>query len=110
MPVTYTLAPARKRILTRCFGNATFDEVLGHFDTLANDPSCPDRLDVLLDMTELTSIPETDQLWAITKKIEDVLFRVRFDRCAIVADRDVVFGMTRMFEAIAEGHFSAVRA
>ncbi|HLF14388.1 MAG TPA: STAS/SEC14 domain-containing protein [Bacteroidota bacterium] len=110
MPVTYTIDKPSKFIHTRCVGEVSFDEVIGHFDTLIRDPDCPDRLDVLLDMSEMTSIPESEQLWAVARKIEATVSRVRFGRCAIVAVREVLFGMTRMFEAIAEGQFSAVRA
>ena len=37
--------------------------------------------------------------------LEDLVFGA----CAIVADREVVFGMARMFEVLARGHFAAIR-
>ena len=35
--------------------------------------------------------------------------KVRFDACAIVADKDVLFGMSRMFEVFAEKWFHEIR-
>jgi hypothetical protein len=35
--------------------------------------------------------------------------RVQFDGCAIIASRDAVFGMARMFEVFAESYFRASR-
>jgi hypothetical protein len=109
MPVVYAIDEPRKFIHTRCVGDVTLDEVLGHFDTLVQDPDCPARLDVLLDLSEMTSIPESGQLWTVSKKIEKTLPQVQFGCCAIVAVRDALFGMTRVFEAFAESYFSSLR-
>ena len=38
------------------------DEVIDHFQQLAHDPNCPDRLDVLLDLSEETTIPQSREL------------------------------------------------
>lgn len=109
MPVTYTIDKQRRLITTRCIGDVTLDEVIGHFDELVADPDCPDRLDVLLDLSEQTSIPASSQLRLVTRKIEDVSSRVRFGRCAIVAPTDALFGMTRVFETLTEEQFGSVR-
>lgn len=107
MPVLYEIDAALGRIHTRCVGDVTFDEVLGHFRTLSEDPACPERLDVLLDLVALTSLPDPGQLRAVTARIGEVRERVRFDACAIVANRTVLFGMMRMFQVFAEGRFRA---
>ena len=109
MPVTYTIDQARKLIHTRCIGDVTLLEVIDHFDELVRDPSCPDRLDVLLDLTEQTLIPASSQLRLVTRKIEEVSSRIRFGRCAIVAPGNVLYGMLRVFAALTEGQFGAVR-
>jgi len=109
MPVTYSIDQARRLIHTRCVGDVSLDEVIGHFDELVHDPACPGRLDVLLDLTDLTTIPASSQLRLVTRKIEEVSTRVRFGRCAIVAVTDAMFGMTRMFGTLTEGQFAAVR-
>ena len=105
MPVAYEIDQARGLIRTRCIGNVTLEEVLGHFPTLAQDPGCPARLDVLLDLSEMTAMPEPYQLREISDEIGRVSDRVRFDACAIVAPSDVLYGLLRMFEVFAEKQF-----
>jgi hypothetical protein len=105
MPVLYEIDQTRQRIHTRCVGFVTFDEVMRHFRTLSEDPVCPDRLDVLLDLSALTSLPEPNQLDAVSSTIGRMSDRVRFDACAVVAKRTVLFGLMRMFEMFAEDRF-----
>lgn len=109
MPVTYAIDAASGIIHTRCVGDVSLTEVVGHFDTLVQDPDCPNRLDVLLDFSPLTSIPASSQLRLVTRKIEDVSSRVSFRHCAIVAPTDVLYGMTRIFATFAQQQFASVR-
>ena len=57
MPVVYQIDGDKKIIRTRCIEPLTVEEVLEHFRTLERDPSCPERLDVLLDVSAATSVP-----------------------------------------------------
>ena len=109
MTVTYQIHQAKRRIHTRSVGAVTLDEVLQHFADLVRDPDCPARLDVLLDLSEITSLPTSSQLTAVTTEIARVRPRVQFDGCAIIASRDALFGMARMFEVFAENYFGATR-
>jgi hypothetical protein len=109
MPVTYTIDPDRALVRTRCTGEVTLTEVLGHFAELARDPHRPDRLDVLLDLSELSSLPEPGQLRLVAHEIGTIEGEVRFRACAIVATQDVVFGLARMFEAFASTRFETTR-
>ena len=108
MSVTYQIDQAKRRIHTRCIGAVTLDEVLQHFADLVRDPDCPARLDVLLDLSETTSLTSS-QLKAVTTEVARVRPRVQFDGCAIIASRDALFGMARMFEVFAENYFGATR-
>jgi hypothetical protein len=107
MPVTYHIDKKKGFIRTRCFGDLTLDEVLDHFQELERDPDCPDRLDVLLDLSELelASIPEVNELRTVSYQIGAIREKVRFNACAIVACKDALFGMMRMFEIFAEEQF-----
>ena len=96
-------------IRTRCIGPVTIEEVVGHFRALERDPDCPDRLDVLLDLSKQTSIPEKANLQRITEEIRRIRGRVHFGTCAIVACTDALFGMLRMFEVFAEEYFRESR-
>ena len=61
----------------------TLEEVLGHFCTLEQDSECPDHLDVLLDLTQMESLPETHEISRIVTEMKRVRERVRFGACAI---------------------------
>jgi hypothetical protein len=106
MPVTYRLDSGKGVIETRCAGAVTLDEVLRHFRDLEGDPALPARLDVLLDLEQLTSVPESGQLRRVTLEMERLKEQLRFGACAIVASRDVLFGMSRMFEVFASDLFA----
>ena len=108
MPVSYRVDHARGMIRTICTGPVRLPEVLEHFEILRKDPFRPREPDVLLSMVGLETPPLSPELYAVA----DDLGRgppLQFRHCAIVADRDVVFGIARMFEAIAGKHFREVR-
>lgn len=109
MPVIYQIDRARSLVYTQCTGPTTLDEVLGHFATLIQDPECPERLEVLLDLSEMTSLPAIDQLRMVASEIARIVPQVQLLNCAIIAPKDALFGMARMFEVFAEQHFTATR-
>ena len=109
MPVTYRIDPDAKLIRTRCMGEVTFTEVADHFRELERDPACGEDFDVVLDLSEVSSIPTPGQLRAVTIEIERLQPKIPFRACAVVANTDVLFGMSRMFEAFAEERFRAIR-
>jgi hypothetical protein len=106
VPVVYEIDRELGLIRTRCRGNVTFAEVLGHFRELENDPSLPARLDVLLDLTGMQSIPESDQVSSAAREVEVLRRKVAWGACAIVASSDILFGMSRMFHALVEAQFA----
>ncbi len=105
MPVTYQIDRPNAIIHTKCSGDVTLEEVIGHFQELAGDPDCPYHPDVLLDLSEQTTIPKTDQLRAVAREIGRVRGRAQFGACAIIACQDALFGMIRMFEVFTEDLF-----
>jgi hypothetical protein len=105
MPVTYHIDAAKRLIHTRCVGPVTPEDVVAHFAILIEDPACPDWLDVLLDLSEMTSLPASDQLRDVASTIARIRARVQFGRCAIIAPQDALFGMSRMFEVYAQDYF-----
>jgi hypothetical protein len=108
MPVTYTIDLPRKLIRTHCVGSVRLPEVLAHFETLRKDPSLPRDSDVLLSLVGLDTPPDTPQLYAVADNM-GLAPPLRFRYCAIVADRDLVFGIARMFQAIGGRHFQEVQ-
>jgi hypothetical protein len=109
MPVMYKIDTKERVIRTQCIGNATFEEVVGHFRELERDPECAERLDVLLDVSEMTSLPNAIQIRALPPELKKIQKKVRFEACAIVAVRDALFGMLRMFEVMAQDYFRVIR-
>ncbi|MBZ5654187.1 MAG: hypothetical protein LAO56_02795 [Acidobacteriia bacterium] len=108
MPVTYTIDRKEKVIRTQCVGMVTFPEVADHFQQLERDPDCAERLAVLLDLSEVRSTPDTGQIRAVSYELRKIQGKVRFDVCAVVASRDVLFGMLRVFEVMAEPYFRSI--
>ena len=108
MPVTYQIDRTNRIIRTRCIGPVTVDEVSDHFRVLERDADCPDRVDVLLDLSEATAVPQSENLKQVTQEIGRIRSRVQFDICAIVACRDELL-MMRMFEVFAEEYFRETR-
>jgi hypothetical protein len=108
MPIRYEIDRPRGRVTTTCFGVVTLPDVMAHFDSLQRDPNRPDRLDVLLDLLEITTPPDAFQIRAVAERVGLVEGLV-FGACAIVADREAMFGMARMFEVLARGHFATIR-
>jgi hypothetical protein len=109
MPVTYHIDKDNSLIRTRCTGPVTIEEVINHFHVLERDPDCPDHLDVLLDLSEETSIPKKENLQDVAREIGRIRSRVQFGTCAIAACTDALFGMSRMFEVLAEQYFRETR-
>ena len=109
MPVKYQIDKANRIIRTRCTGEVTIEEVVDHFRELERDPDLPDRADVLLDLSQETSVPEKANLQEIANEIRRIRSRVQFVTCAIVACTDALFGMLRMLEVFAEQYFHESR-
>ena len=108
MPVTYLINHKARFIETRCTGEVTFDEVMNHFKQLEAEPALPERLDVLLDLEGAMTLPESGQLLEVARAVDRLKAKVQWGACAIIASGDALFGMSRMFEAFAEGSFARI--
>lgn len=109
MAVTYTIDAQQRLLRTRCVGLVTFDEVLSHFQELGRDPECVGHLDVFLDVSETSSLPESGQVKAVSYEVQKIQDKVKFDTCAVLATRDALFGMMRIFEVVAQQYFRDIR-
>jgi hypothetical protein len=83
----------------------TIEEVVEHFHVLERDPDCPDRLDVLLDLSEQTSIPTMVNVKEVSREISRIQGTVQFGACAIIACTDALYGMIRMLQVFTEQLF-----
>jgi len=109
MPVSYTIDAKERLIRTRCVGMVTLAEVVDHFRELGRDAGRPECLDVLLDLSEVQSLPDAAQIRAVVVEVKKIQEKVRFGACAVVAVRDALFGMLRIFEVMAQRDFRAIR-
>lgn len=109
MPVTYVIDSAERIIRTTCTSPLTFEQVIEHFRTLQQDLACVGYLDVMLDLTEADTLPESGQLGAISAELGAIRVKAQFGTCAIVAPRAAMFGMMRIFEVLARPYFLAIR-
>jgi len=108
MPVTYTIDAEEKVIRTSCTNPLTLPDVLDHFRALREDPEFFGSLDVLLNVSEVDALPERTQLGAVITDLGTVVKKASFGACAIVASRDAMFGMMRVFEVFAGRYFRAI--
>jgi hypothetical protein len=106
VPVTYQIDVERKLIRTTAAGPITPKDVINHFWALARDPQFPERPDVFLDVSGVESVPNGQQLSVVVGEMKRIGAKLRFGSCAILASRDALFGMMRMFEAMAEDFFT----
>jgi hypothetical protein len=109
VPVTYEIDKARGLIRTMCTGYVTFFEVAEHFQELERDPDCPKQLDVLLDLREITSLPSSEQLRAVSEQIGRLRDRVRFGAAAFVVGTDALFGTAMVLEVYAARGFRTTK-
>jgi len=105
VPIIYKIDTCQRTIRTTCSGHLTLQEVVEHFQELYADPSCPNQPLVFLDLREVKSLPESRQLSTVVGAMKKIRHRIQFDACAILASRDALFGMMRIFEAISEEVF-----
>lgn len=105
MPVTYKIDADKRTIRTKCFGQMKLQEVIDHFRALAQDPECPPRLNVFLDVREMDALPTPSQISVVINQLGRVRNRIHFGACAIVASSNALFGTMRMFEARAAEFF-----
>jgi hypothetical protein len=107
MTVTYAIDPAQRLIVTRCVGNTDLRDVIAHFEQLVNDPACPPVLNVLLDLTEMTTVPDSGQLHVAAAATARARERIEFDHCAIVAASETTRGLAMVWEMFARQSFRA---
>lgn len=108
MPISYTIEKAAGLVRTRCYGEVTLAEVLNHFQILKDDPDRASHVDVLLDLRDVIQSPTADQIREASHGLEVLSGTLSFGYCAIVASRDVVFGLARMWAVFVERLFTQI--
>jgi SpoIIAA-like len=109
MPITFSIDMRASLIRTIGSEDVTLPEIDAHFNELSQTWPRGAKLDVLLDLSECSALPEISQLQAAASRIQVFGGRKRFGACAIVARRELLYGLMRVFELFAERTFVAVR-
>jgi len=78
MPVLYEIDRDRALVRTTCAGFVTFEQVMAHFAALERDPRRRDMMDVILDLRQVTSMPETSQLRQVAERIAAAESRLQY--------------------------------
>jgi hypothetical protein len=110
MPVTYRLDTSAEVVLATAHGIVTDDEFLAYATRMVNDPLIDPAVDQLLDLRDV------DDAAVMTDTIRRVaeIFR-GFDpiparsKLAIVASKDLLFGMARMYEVYRDRDEASIR-
>jgi hypothetical protein len=109
VPITYSIDIPTALITTRCFGKVTLAEVQEHFRELARVWPPVDRLDVLLDLRDQETLPGLRELQAVATEIAVQIGPHRFGRCAVITERELIFGSMQMLEVLVSRYFEAFR-
>lgn len=105
MPITYQIDVPNALIVTQCIGNVTLADVLAHFRELPQAWPPVERLDVLLDLREITSRPTLAELETVANEIDLQIGAHQFGRCAIVANQDSMRESMSEFDVLAHRFF-----
>lgn len=109
MPVEYEIDADRRLICTCCIGETTLREVLAHFAELRTIPSLPQPLDVRLDFTEMTTLPQLDQIEIAAMSTASLTPMLKWGAMAIVVSDPSAYDVGRIYEALVSHYFRAVK-
>jgi hypothetical protein len=109
VPIIYEIDAATPLIRTRCIGPVTLADVFEHFRVLGADPAVPEQVNVLLDLREMTSEPQSHQIRAAAAEVIDLKGRVQWGVCAVVAASELLYGMSRVFGVFSQEAFRESR-
>jgi hypothetical protein len=97
LPVTYTIERERRLVLSVASGVVTAEEFLEHGKRLGEDPDFEPSFDQILDLRAATPI---ELPTAALKGMASLRLFGAGSRRALVAPRDLVFGLARMYESL----------
>lgn len=97
MGLGYEINRAEKLVLTICSGLVTELEIRQHDEALKSDPDFSSDFNQIIDMRQITEFPlSVDEIQKVAAY--ETMFKAE-SRRAIVAQNDLLFGLSRMYEA-----------
>jgi hypothetical protein len=83
----------------------TLVEVQEHFRELARVWPPVDKLDVLLDLRDQTTLPGLKELYGVATEIAEQIGPHRFGRCAVITEKTLIFRSMQMLEVLVSRYF-----
>lgn len=104
MPLTYSIELNGSLILAIASGTVTNQDLSEYVSSLAKDARVKPGMKELIDLRGAAGAEVTSNgLLSLATFTLSQKERFRGIKCAIVADRDLAFGLARMYEAYSEG-------
>ena len=100
MPASYRIDRARRLVLSSATGVLTHDDLRAHMRNLAGDSNFDPSFRQIFDFRAVTNLEVTGA--ALRELAQSNPWKKRTRR-AFVCDRDVLFGMARMFQLLTNG-------
>lgn len=106
MPASYRIDTSRRLVVTSATGVVSEDDLTGHQQRLRRDPGFDPSFDQILDFRNVTEMPISGE------SVRQYVARSPWGdgaRRAFVCDRDLVYGLARMFEMLSADRPEAVQ-
>jgi hypothetical protein len=100
MPITIVVDHEHPLVTTTVWGHVTYEEIQSHLseEERLRATGYPELIDAMAASTTLT----TDEVRALVNRTHDMLRQGPFGPTAIASNNDVVYGMARMYQILAE--------
>ncbi len=103
MPITYTIDPERRLILTKVSGDLTRARSIEYFDRIQQDSDCPDEAIELVDFTEVTHFNlQYDDMLDITQRYQVAKATKQILATIFNCPSTLSYGIGRMLQALHE--------
>jgi hypothetical protein len=101
MPISYSIDPERRLVLTKAWGVLTDNDLLQHKENLARDPAFSVGMRELSDVREIQRLDVTSTgVRAMVAHDDRRAHQSAQHRMALVVPNDEVFGMARMYQTM----------
>ena len=100
MPIILEVDREQPLVTTTVRGQVTYEEIQSHLseEEHLRATGYPELIDAMGASTTLT----TDEVRALVNRTHDMLRQGRFGPTAIASDNNVIYGMARMYQILAE--------
>jgi len=109
MPMTYTIEPSKNLVLTTGAGVLTDDDVMAHRKALSGDPLFSPQMREISDIRQVADFQVTPAGIRIMVAADVKMVAAGgMHKLAIVAEGNVAYGMSRMYQTLGEPNIRSV--